>query len=657
MRSNYSKKRHWHIPLIILLLVFISGCIEKPVGNTNMPPVLDTIGDKTINEENTLTFTISASDSDNDSLTYLASNLPSGATFNAVTRTFSWTPTYAKGSYQIAFAVNDGSLSDSETITIIVEKPAEKPAEGPVSKSGDGAPVYVPDGYVATNVFSSALVAPWDLDFGPDGDLYIAEFTGSRVSKLTSDGSLSTYVEIPESFRGHAISIAFNSSGDLYVVINRLEGDGILKIFPNQTVTTFANSFSSYTELSGGLGQLAIGPSGDIFVTGADKIFRITPDGVVTTFASGLSFPSDLEFGPSGDLFVLGSGGEIKRIMPNGTKTVFVPRFSNSNEFLYFAFDVQGNILVSDGMGGLYRVTPDGTVIPLEHFPDQVPGFYDDMIFDSSGNLYVADGTGSRIIKVFSNNTASVLVDGFMSTGLAVGPSGDIYAINTASIQGDPPSTDIIKVSPDKTSATFATVSGTASDIDFDTTGVLYVAVFDGGIILKIHSNGEASTFVTGLHNPGRLAFGQSGDLFVLESYNGTVLRITPEGEISTLATGFGDVTTGSLYGGLAVDPVGNVFVGSMGGNNTIYEIFPNGTVTTFASDVSDAGFWNYGDIAICPGGEIFAEAASRLYRITQDEVTLFATDLTNDAHSITCSSSGELFIGRAGSIVKISDR
>jgi len=523
---------------------------------------------------------------------------------------------------------------------------------------GAGAPVYVPDGYVASNVFTSALVAPWDLAFGLDGDLYVAEFAGSRISRVTSNSHVSTYVEIPKPFRGHTQSIAFSSSGDLYVIIKRFEGnegDEILKVFPNLTTTSFGN----YTELQGGLGQLAISPSGDIFVTGQAEIFRIAPNGVLTTFASGLSLPSDLEFGPSGDLFIFESGtGDISRIAPDGEKTIFASGFDKKESYL--AFDTHGNLFLNDrSPGNFYRITPNGTVLSLGHFSDPVSGCYDDMIFDSEGNLYVADGTGSRILKVFPNNTMSVLVVGFMSTGLAVNPSGDIYAIDTASIHGDPPSTDIIKVLPDKTSTIFAIVSGIASDIDFNAAGDLYVAVFDGGRILKISSNGQVSTFVTGLQNPGRFDFGQLGDLFIVESRNGSVLRITPEGEISTLAMGFGDLMTASLYGSLAVDSVGNVFVGSMGENNTIYEIFPNGTVTIFATGISDAGLWDYGDIAICSNGEIFATEAGRgrLFRVTPEEVTLFGTGLTNDAHSITCSSSGELFIGRAGSIVKISAR
>ncbi|MFH0829977.1 MAG: hypothetical protein V1887_02330 [Candidatus Aenigmatarchaeota archaeon] len=532
----------------------------------------------------------------------------------------------------------------------------ENPAEEQANKSGEtgiehGAPVHVPDGYVASNVFSSALLAPWDLAFGPDGNLYVAEFTGSRISKVTSNGSVSTYLEIPESFRGHAKSLAFSPSGDLYVLMSgNGEGkfNGILKISTDKTINVLAEV--------GGVEQLTIDPSGNVFVagTGAGEILRITPNGTLTTFASGLSRPLDLEFGSSGGLFVFESGtGDISRIAPDGGRITFASGFAEG--ISYLTFDAQGNLFLDDCSGDLYRVTPNGIVTPLERFSDMVPGCYNNMVFDTYGNLYVVDATGSRIIKVFPNNTASVLVDGFMSTGLAVGPSGGVYAIDTASIRGNPLSTDIIEVSPNKT--TFATVSGIASDMDFDASGNLYVAIFDGGRILKINPNGEISTFVTGLHGPGRLAFGKSGDLFVLESRNGNVLRITPEGETATFATGFGDVTTGSLYGGLAVDSLGNVFVGSMGGNNTIYETFPNGTVTTFASDVSDAGSWDSGDIAVCSNGEIFATEAGRgrLFRITEREVMLFATGLANDAHSVTCSPSGELFIGRAGSIVKIS--
>ena len=89
---------------------------------SNNPPVLDPIGNRTVTAGSQLQFTVSASDPDDTNLTYSASNLPSGATFNASTHMFSWSPTTGQvGTYpNVHFEVNDGMLSDFEDISIIV---------------------------------------------------------------------------------------------------------------------------------------------------------------------------------------------------------------------------------------------------------------------------------------------------------------------------------------------------------------------------------------------------------------------------------------------------------------------------------------------------------------------------------------------------------
>ncbi len=100
----------------------ISEDITITVYNVNRSPVLSAIGNKTVNEGVLLTFTLSGSDPDGDMLTYSATNLPSGATFNAATRVFSWTPGFAQaGTYSnVHFQVTDGSLVIAEDITITV---------------------------------------------------------------------------------------------------------------------------------------------------------------------------------------------------------------------------------------------------------------------------------------------------------------------------------------------------------------------------------------------------------------------------------------------------------------------------------------------------------------------------------------------------------
>lgn len=120
------------------------------IKNGNRPPVLDPIGEKTVNENQLLEFTITATDPDDDGLDYTASNLPTGANFNPVTQEFSWRPgTDDVGNYTVEFAVTDDGnppLSDSETVTINVEPkitPVDEPIDNGSSSGGRGGGCFI----------------------------------------------------------------------------------------------------------------------------------------------------------------------------------------------------------------------------------------------------------------------------------------------------------------------------------------------------------------------------------------------------------------------------------------------------------------------------------------------------------------------------------
>lgn len=90
------------------------------VNNTNRLPILNPIGDKRIGEASLLDFTVSATDPEGETLTFKATNLPNGATFNSLTKRFSWIPGYHQaGTYLVKFEVSEGSLSDSESVFIL----------------------------------------------------------------------------------------------------------------------------------------------------------------------------------------------------------------------------------------------------------------------------------------------------------------------------------------------------------------------------------------------------------------------------------------------------------------------------------------------------------------------------------------------------------
>ena len=90
----------------------------------NSAPVLDPVGNKTIDEETELAFTATATDPDaGDTLAFsLANGTPAGASITTG-GAFTWTPTEAQdGVHTFDVCVSDGTDTDCETITVTVNK-------------------------------------------------------------------------------------------------------------------------------------------------------------------------------------------------------------------------------------------------------------------------------------------------------------------------------------------------------------------------------------------------------------------------------------------------------------------------------------------------------------------------------------------------------
>jgi hypothetical protein len=98
--------------------------ITVTVAEVNTAPVLNPIGNKTVEEGTLLTFNANTTDTDlpANTLTYSLISAPAGASIVASTGVFTWTPTPAQGpaSYSFAVQVSDGLVTDSETIMVTV---------------------------------------------------------------------------------------------------------------------------------------------------------------------------------------------------------------------------------------------------------------------------------------------------------------------------------------------------------------------------------------------------------------------------------------------------------------------------------------------------------------------------------------------------------
>ena len=153
----------------------------------------------------------------------------------------------------------------------------------------------------------------------------------------------------------------------------------------------------------------------------SNTIFKFTPAGTKSAFASGLSGPVGLAFDSSGNLFEADfSSSTIFKFTPDGTKSPFASGLSGP---VGLAFDSSGNLFVADyNSGTIFKFTPAGTKSTFASGLSNPAG----LAFDSSGNLFEAD-QGSGTIFIFTPaGTKSTFASGLSA------PSGLAFTTSTA---------------------------------------------------------------------------------------------------------------------------------------------------------------------------------------------------------------------------------
>jgi sugar lactone lactonase YvrE len=308
-----------------------------------------------------------------------------------------------------------------------------------------------------------------------------------------------------------------------------------------QVVTTLAGSgakgsadgngsAASFSDPQG----LAADRSGNVYVadTGSSKIRKITPDGLVTTFA--------------------GNGHSGYQDGPAATAGFFGP--------LGVAADASGNVWVADqddGIDGQYvkKITPDAIVHNLILYPGLDPVA---LALDNSGSLYVLDASGG-LWKITADGNPTVLAALSHASGVAVDREGNAYVTYR---------NQILKITP---TGAVTTLAGSGSPGSADGTGT--AASFRG---------------------PIGLAVGSSGNVYVADYGNQKIRRITSTGTVTTLAgsgspgsaDGTGAAASFNLPTGVALDYAENLYVADSG-NNKIRKIALRGARPREVLDLS----------------------------------------------------------------------
>ncbi|HEU4889131.1 MAG TPA: hypothetical protein VFV49_14695, partial [Thermoanaerobaculia bacterium] len=261
----------------------------------------------------------------------------------------------------------------------------------------------------------------------------------------------------------------------------------IWKISPTGELGMFAGHLSQTGNVNGDkwaarfwyLSGAAVDATGNLYVgdTSNFAIRKITPAGVVSTLGNTTGRPVGLAVDAAGNIFVSTESHLIQKFTPAGTRTNFAGSTTSGSldgtgaaaRFNFpkgLVFDSSGNLFVADGTNHLIRkITPAGVVTTFAGVAGQ-QGVIDgtgtaarmswpwSIVIDGSNNLYVTNSpshvrkiTPAGVVTTITPNPSYGYRDGPVSQMRMHTPLGLVYdPVNNALVIGDAENSCIRKI-------------------------------------------------------------------------------------------------------------------------------------------------------------------------------------------------------------------
>jgi hypothetical protein len=239
------------------------------VGGTNRAPSLAAISDLNVAEDASATVTLSGSDADGDAVTYSATGLPAFASLTD--NVISINPGFEdEGSYPVTITVSDGTLSASESFTIVVGNTNNSPLAliEVISSAAVNSSITL-DGSNSSDPDSDLLSFEWKFDSIPAQSSLtvdsivnnlnaVASFTpdvvGDFVVSLTvTDGETSHNAKVTINVYALNVPPVSNAGEDTEVVLGQLatlDGSGSTDVDNGPLPLTYKWSFVSVPDSS-----------------------------------------------------------------------------------------------------------------------------------------------------------------------------------------------------------------------------------------------------------------------------------------------------------------------------------------------------------------------------------------------------------------------
>ncbi len=241
-------------------------------------------------------------------------------------------------------------------------------------------------------VRAEGIGTPLGLAVGSTGDLFIGDLTGSRVVRVATDGTVTTFATGITS----PIGLAFDASGNLLVASL---GGAVYRVTPQGQATRFITD-------AGFPLWIAVGPDGRVWLTDLSdrSLRRYSATGQLEARFDGIVVggfgPGPLAIGPSGEPYI-SSGTEIWKLVDGQFQRVLEDTFV----IWAFAFDVAGNVYIPAPTAGriqLFDRTGTSVADPFAVGPDapQAVAFGRDATGATLARLFATDPQVGRLIEM-----------------------------------------------------------------------------------------------------------------------------------------------------------------------------------------------------------------------------------------------------------------
>lgn len=254
----------------------------------------------------------------------------------------------------------------------------------------------------------------------PQSESFTATISGgSRTVTIARTHLVQTVTGVIQAGSG---GMDADAAGDIYfadfgATLSGPPGTRVYKITPAGQVSTFA------TGLQGASGN-HFDSEGNLFQSNISggRVSKITPAGVVSTFVTeGIAGPVGIAIDAENTLYVANcSDHTIRKVLADGTSTAFASGGGLScPNGITLADD--GNLYVANfGNGAVLRVSPEGAVTPFVTLPGNNNGH---LLF-GNGVLYVVARTANQIYEVTLEGDVT-LIAGSGTRGIVDGSALD----------------------------------------------------------------------------------------------------------------------------------------------------------------------------------------------------------------------------------------